>query len=264
MSILRKNNKNIRLGEEKLNNQGCLMKIIEYIDKNNVIIQFQDKYKAEVHTNYQLFSKGIIKNPYYPSVYTVGIIGNKYPVSINCIKTKEYATWSHMLERCFDKKIKDKYPTYQNISCCNEWLYYENFYEWLHSQENFDKWYNGKRWSLDKDIIIKGNKVYSPETCCLVPQNVNSLFTKSSTMRGNFPIGVIRRGNRYIAQCENPIHNKRRHVGSYLTPEDAFYSGYKPHKEDLIKQVAQIEHDKGNITKKCYDAMMNYQVEIED
>lgn len=64
--------------------------------------------------------------------------------------------------------------------------------------------------------------------------------------------------------CENPIHNKRRHVGSYLTPEDAFYSGYKPHKEDLIKQVAQIEHDKGNITKKCYEAMMNYQVEIED
>lgn len=261
---MRKNNKNIRLGEEKLNNQGNLMKIIEYIDKNNVIVQFQDEHKAEVHTNYQLFSKGNVKNPYYPSVYGIGIIGNKYPVSINRIKTKEYATWNRMLERCFNNKFKEKHLTYTNVTCCKEWLLYENFYEWLHKQGNFDKWFNGERWCLDKDIIIKGNKIYSPDTCCLIPQNVNSLFTKSNTIRGNFPIGVIKKGHKYIAQCENPINNKRGYVGSYLTLEDAFYSGYKPRKENLIKQIAAIEYTKNNITKECYEAMMNYKVEITD
>lgn len=259
-----RNNRSIRIGEEKVNNQGNLMRIIEYIDRDNVIVQFQDEHKAEVHTNYQLFLKGNVKNPYYPSVYGVGIIGNKYPVSINRIKTKEYAAWSHMIGRCFDKKTKDKHPTYQNVSCCDEWLNYENFYEWLHSQSNFNKWYNGKQWSLDKDILNKGNKVYSPENCCLISKSVNSLFTKSNTKRGSLPIGVTKKGNGYIAQCENPINNKRGHIGSYLTPEDAFYSGYKSHKEDIIKQVAQIEYNKGNITKECYEAMLNYQVEITD
>ena len=261
---MRKNNKSIRLGEEKLNNQSGLMKIIEYIDKNNIIVQFQDEHKAEVHTNYQLFSKGNVKNPYYPSVYGVGIIGDKYPVSINRIKTKEYATWSHILERCFNNKLKEKHLTYANVTCCDEWLLYENFYEWLHNQPNFVKWYNGFRWAIDKDILNKGNKVYSPKNCCLVPQNVNSLFTKSNTIRGDLPIGVIRKGNKYIAQCENPINNKREHVGCYPTPEDAFYFGYKPHKEDLIKQIAQIEYGKGNITEWCHNAMINYQVEITD
>lgn len=48
------------------------------------------------------------------------------------------------------------------------------------------------------------------------------------------------------------------------TPEQAFYFGYKPYKETIIKQVAQEEYDKGNITEKCYEAMMNYEVEIDD
>ena len=257
------NQKENRLGEERYSNQGCLMKVVEYNQYRDIVVEFQDEYKARVHTNYQCFLFGKVKNPYYPSVYSVGTIGIKHPVSINCKAIKEYKVWSDIIQRCYDEKFKNKRLTYKNATCCEEWLLYENFYEWLHSQENFNKWISGELWAIDKDILVKGNKVYSPEACCLVPSNVNVLFTKNNICRGNLPIGVAKYGERYIALCNNPFTNKQDKLGVYSTPEDAFRV-YKKYKENLIKQVAEIEFNKGNITEQCYNAMMNYEVEITD
>lgn len=256
-------NNNIRLGEEKTNNQGCLMKIIKYNNSMDIIIEFQDRYKAKIKTQYSHFLSGEIKNPYYKSVFGIGMVGNKYPKSINGKITKEYNTWSGMLRRCFDSKCKKEHPTYQNAICCDEWLLFENFYEWLHKQKNFDKWVSLDKSAIDKDILVKGNKIYSPETCCLVPMIINNLFIKSDASRNDLPIGVSKRNNGFLARCNNPITNKRVCLGTYLTIEEAFLS-YKQYKENLIKQVAKEEYDKGNIIKQCYNAMLNYTVEITD
>ena len=143
---------------------------------------------------------------------------------------------------------------------------YENFYEWLHKQENFNEWYNGDGWAVDKDILVKGNKVYSPETCCLVPQNVNVLFVTQKNNRGNLPIGVYyhKNQNKYIAQYNNKyLKNSQTYLGSYDNSLEAFME-YKIYKENLIKTIAQKEYEKGNITQKCYEAMMRYEVEITD
>lgn len=254
-----------RLGEEKLNKQGCLMKIIKYNSATDIIVEFQDEYKAKVHTQYSSFKRNNVKNPYYPTVYGVGITGNKYLTWSNDRHTKEYDAWRNMLARCFDEKIKEKYPTYQDAICCDEWLLYENFYEWLHEQENFDKWHDSESWHLDKDVLIKGNKIYSPETCLLVPYNVNKLFLKNDKDRGGCPIGINkdRKGYGYIARCMNPLTGERDYIGYYINIEEAFMA-YKIYKEKIIKEIAQIEFDKGNITKQCYDAMMKYEVEITD
>ena len=168
-----------------------------------------------------------------------------------------------MLQRCYDNIYRRTRPTYQDVTCCNEWLLYENFYEWLHLQENFGKWLNGEKWELDKDILVKGNKIYSPETCCLVPHNVNCLFLKSDASRGNLPIGVHKNRNAYECSCRDPLTDKDGYIGQSHTIEEAFQI-YKNYKENLIKQIAQIEYDKKNITKECYDAMMRYEVEITD
>ena len=241
------------------------MKIVEYIDNRNIVVEFQDEHKARVKTTYGNFKCGIVRNPYYPTVYGVGISGNKYPIVVNDNPVKEYSIWRSILGRCFDEKIKRKQPTYADVTCCDEWLNYETFYDWLHSQPNFDKWYNGKRWAVDKDILVKGSKIYSPETCCLIPQNVNCLFLKREAERGDYPIGVRYRSDEgFVAVCRNPFTDKSEEVGCYSTPENAFYQGYKPYKEKIIKQVAQIEFNNGNITKECYEAMMNYEVEITD
>ena len=252
-----------RLGDENVNHQGCLMKIVEYNRVDDIVVEFQDEYKGKVHTQYQSFIRGNVKNPYYPMVLGIGMIGNKYPAKINNKATKEYQAWIGMIYRCYDANTKERQPTYKDAICCKEWLLYENFYEWLHAQGNFDKLYNECKWNVDKDILIKGNKIYSPETCCLVPMNVNSLFITKGNYRGDLPIGVKRSYKSFIARCSNPITGEREYLGSYSTPHYAFLS-YKKYKEKLIKQVAEIEYNKGNITENCYKAMMNYKVEITD
>lgn len=253
-----------RLEEKNFNYQGCLMRIVEYNNAHDIIVEFQDEHNTKVKTRYSLFLSGSVKNPYFPSVYGVGIVGKKYPTIINGKDIKEYKSWHSMLQRCFDEKLKNKHPTYKDVSCCEEWLNYENFYEWLHEQENFVKWLNNEdRWSLDKDILIKGNKIYSPNTCCLVPIGVNNLFIKNNVNRGSLPIGVVKHGRGYRVMCCNPFTSELENLGVYLTIEEAFQV-YKEHKENLIKQIAEIEYNKCNITKKCYDAMMNYKVEITD
>lgn len=257
------NKKNERVGEERYNNQGCLMRIVEYIDHNNVIVEFQDKYKTKIRIEYSNFKTGQVKNPYHTEVYGVGMVGVKYSVTIDNTITKEYAAWNNMLKRCFDKSLKDRHYTYKDVCCCEDWLLYEKFYEWLHSQENFEQWSISEKWSLDKDILQKGNKIYSPNNCCLIPQNVNKLFTKRNANRGDLPIGVTRRRDKYISQCDNPFTNKKEYLGMYRTPQSAFQA-YKKRKEDIIKKVAEIEFNKGNITRLCYEAMMNYEVEITD
>lgn len=252
-----------RLGEEKLNNQGSLMKVIEYNKSSDIVVEFQDKYKAKVNTTYGNFKSGSIKNPYYPSICGVGMVGTKYLSRINSIQLKEYVAWTGMLDRCFSENQKSTQPTYKDVTCCDEWLLYENFYEWLHKQENFDKLKNIKRWALDKDILNKRNKVYSPDTCCIVPQNVNCLFLKREAERGNYPIGVHYTEEGFVARCRNPFTDRAEDLGIYSTPEMAFQA-YKAYKEDIIKQVAEVEYRVGNITKECYEAMLNYEVEIDD
>jgi hypothetical protein len=253
-----------RLNEININKQNCTMKIIQYNSKRDRLVEFQDEYKGVVHTNYYNFKVGQVKNPYYPSVCNgMGIVGNKYPICVNKKNIKEYQAWSDMLKRVF----KSKYPTYKDVICCKEWLLYENFYEWIHSQENFDKWYNGSNWALDKDILIKGNKVYSPETCCLVPHEINTLFVKSEKTRGDYPIGVSKRDDRsgYSARIIYGRKDKKEKFSSYQYPtiEEAFCA-YKESKEKYIKEVAKESYEKGDITKQCYDAMINYQIEITD
>lgn len=252
-----------RLGEEKYNKQGCLMKIVEYNDSHNILVEFQDIYKAKVRTRYAHFISGSIRNPYFADVFGMGILGDKYPSWNNGKVTREYATWKRILQRCFDDNYQMVQPTYKESTICEEWLLFDNFYEWLHSQLNFDKWLYGNRWALDKDILVKGNKVYSPDTCCLVPQSVNSLFTKCDTARGETLIGVHKQRGRFLALCHNPFANEQEYLGSYETQEQAFNT-YKQRKEEIIRQVAKEEYNNGNITKECYEAMMNYKVEITD
>lgn len=241
------------------------MEIVEDNGSSDIVVKFKDNYKTKVHTQYCNFKSGSVKNPYYSSVYSVGMVGTKYPRSINCKNIREYDIWNNILERSYSLKYKKRQPSYKEVTCCEEWLNYENFYDWLHSQPNFDKWYNNKRWAIDKDILVKRSKHYSPKTCCLVPQNVNCLFLKREAERGKYPIGVRYRDSYgFLASCHNPFTNKSEKLGSYSTPENAFYFGYKPYKEGVIRQVAQIEFDADNITEECYRAMMNYEVEIDD
>lgn len=255
---------NERVGEETYNYQGLRMVIQEYRGWNDVDVVFDNGY-VKKHVYYSNFKNGTIRNHMIPEVYGVGILGD-VKTKVNGKFTKEYSTWSNMLQRCYDEKKQEEFPRYKGIIICEEWLYYPNFVEWCHNQPNWDKvMENSKEFHIDKDIISKGNKLYSPNTCSFVPAIVNTLFCKSNAARGDYPIGVSleSKRNKFRSRCNDPINNVQIEHGGFLTPEDAFKQ-YKKDKERIIKKIAQDEFDKGNITKECYNAMLKYQVKITD
>jgi hypothetical protein len=122
--------------------------------------------------------------------------------------------------------------------------------------------YGTMGWCVDKDILKKGNKIYSPETCLLLPNELNCLVLSRNSVRGEFPVGVYYQKDRkkYSAQINFGPNNKK-HLGSYCTPEEAFYV-YKTAKEGYIKE--QAEEWKDRIDVRAYKALMNYKIEITD
>ena len=120
---------------------------------------------------------------------------------------------------------------------------------------------------LDKDILIKDNKIYSPKTCIFVPQRINKLFTKRQNDRGLCPIGVTERKNNKYKKFESRCsigNGKRISLGYFYTKEEAF-KAYKEYKEKYIRQIADEYKSKyPNFPQKLYDAMYNYQVWEDD
>lgn len=259
----------IKKPEIKLNrvfstNEGYEIKVISFNSYSDVTVEFQDKWKQVVHTTWGHCKSGNVKNRYHPNKYG-GIVGDIRPSKTVNKMSKEYIAWYNILVRCYEEKIYNKYQSYEQCEICEEWKYYWNFYDWLHSQSNFEKWKNGTSWAVDKDIIIKNNKIYSPQTCCLVPKEVNNLLLKSEQTRGDLPIGVTYRKSdgMYEAQCSDPFLNKYITIGIYNTPQQAF-KYYKQYKENILQRMANQQYQLKNINKQCYDALMNYVVEITD
>ena len=150
---------------------------------------------------------------------------------------KYYAAWRDMLTRCYSKKYLESYPSYIGTSVCSEWLYAAAFKKWMEQQDWRDK-------SLDKDIIIPGNKLYSPDTCAFVLPTTNSFVTARDACRGDYPIGVylFKPTGKYHARCKNPFTGKLEHLGYFSTPEDA-HEAWRERKHELAQLVAATESD---------------------
>lgn len=246
-----------RLGEISSNKFGTPMKIIDYKNSANVTIEFQDKFKYKITTTYNNFKRKVIKNPYDKTVCGVGYIGEgDYLTKRNHKPTVQYTDWSHIIIRCYKEKERDLHPAYENCKVCDEWLNFQTFAKWY--DQNFYDVGHG-RMHIDKDILHKGNKVYSPENCIFVPQEINLLFVNRRNYRGEYPIGVSKQGSKFNAICG--YNNTVKQLGTYDTPEEAFLA-FKTFKEKHIKDVA--DKYKNKIPKKLYDALYAYQFKITD
>ena len=232
-------------------------KIVKYNGATDVEIQF---LKTGFETTVRLgdIKSGKVKDRYLPSVCGVGIVGDKYSVRVSGVLTKEYELWKGMLKRCYSDGFKNKRPTYEGCEVSDKFLYYEYFYEWCHSQIGFDN----EGWHLDKDLLIKGGKVYSESTCVFLPPEINSLLIKCTASRGKHLIGVSwnKTANAFVARVSR---NKgcSEHLGLFNTEIEAF-NAYKTAKEAFVKEQANKWKDR--IDDRAYEALMNYTVEITD
>ena len=232
-------------------------KILKYNDAYNVEIQF-------INTGFETvvelgnIRNGGVKDSYSPSVYGVGILGTKYPSKINGVITKEYVLWKNMLKRCYSDKYQNKYPTYIDCEASDKFKSYEYFYEWCHKQVGFDN----QGWHLDKDLLTKGNKVYSEDSCIFIPQEINSLLINNTASRGEHLIGVNwSKTHKAFRARVNKNKGASEHLGSFNTELEAF-NAYKIAKESFVKE--QAGKWKCEIDDRAYKALINYKVDIDD
>ena len=150
-------------------------------------------------------------------------------------KCPYYFKWHDMLRRCYSKTSLTTRPNYAKCSVCKEWLLFSNFKAWMETQ-------NWEGNQLDKDLLIKSNKVYSPQACCFVTTEVNNFILEQASKRGEFKIGVHRHtvNQTFITQIN--VENKRTYLGSFNTEEEA-HEAWLTEKLKLAKILANKQTD---------------------
>ncbi|QOW46470.1 AP2 domain-containing protein [Acinetobacter piscicola] len=237
----------------KTNNYGSLI-VTKYINGSKVHIKFIDTGYETVADMGQI-KKGNVKDRLVATVWGVGVLGDE-PACVNGKTPKEYMLWGSMLQRCYDDKYHSKHPTYKDCYVSEKFKYYPYFKDWCSEQIGF----NQTGWDLDKDILVRGNKSYSEDTCVFVPQEINKLLNRQDKNQDKYPLGVYydSRENNF----QSKIHNGKKPVrlGRFSTAEEAFQA-YKQAKEAQIKAVANKWKDQ--IDTRAYEALMAYQVESQ-
>lgn len=231
------------------NNYGDFV-VNKYVGKGRYEITFLQTGYTTTTKNSNL-KGGSVKDRMLPTVCGVGILGDM-PMSFNGIMFKDYVKWEAMLVRCYGGVDGKSLPSYEGCVVSDNFKYYPYFKEWFHLQKGHDQ----KGWHLDKDILVKGNKVYSEDTCCFVPLEINMLLTKGTSKKDTHRRGVFYhpKEHTYLAMC--CINGKQKYLGSYPTEEEAFLV-YKEAKENQIKEVAKKYE--GVLDVKVFNTLMCYE-----
>lgn len=159
-----------------------------------------------------------------------------------------YNQWKNMMMRCYSPSYQKKKPSYIGCTVCEEWLKYSVFFEWynIHYREGFQ---------LDKDLLVSGNKVYSPDTCAYVPKRINLLFATHKASRSG-SIGVFPSPNgRYFVMCSTERNGN--HHGTYDTVSEA-ESVYKRVKEGEVR--FQATQHKDELDRVIFNYLMTWEV----
>ncbi len=245
------------IGNEFENSLGEVAKIVSVEGPRKILIEWETDRRNQNYTTMTQLRKGHFKNPYTPSVWNVGYIGvgEFSPKNSN----EAYLAWQGVMQRCFDEKLHIKYPSYSNKTISPKWHCFQDFVPWF-KEETVNKPDGSDSWAVDKDIL-RSNE-YGPDTCFVVPKEINLLILNNKANRGDLPIGVNLRKEtgKYRARSQNGTGTPKA-LGDWDTVEEAFLA-YKMFKEAYIKQVA--DKYRGVISERAYNALVNYEVKLED
>lgn len=186
----------------------------------------------------------------------------KTPTYVGGKQTRIYALWSNMHMRASGKNTRQQqHQSYLNCTIAPEWYDYDEFHNWVeehpfHATKEYGKFYN-----LDKDLLCKGNKVYSSDMCEFIPFTINVFLTYRKSTKSELPVGVYKNFNKYEASISNPFQKKSEYLGLYQSPEEAFHV-YKLRKEEFARMLG--EKYRGYVTEPVYETLLNYKIDITD
>ena len=184
----------------------------------------------------KVFGVGVNDSSFQTSFYNGGL-----PV-----KHRAYSSWSNLLQSCYSPKFLEKHPALSGYSVCDEWLYFSNFFKWWK-----DNYVEG--WEIDKDMLVTGNKIYSPETCVYIPESLNKFINLKSGLSSKYPIGAHASGKKFQAEIRNELGVRTR-IGRFDTAEEAHSAWLER------KLLMAIEHKPlcDSIHPGLYDGMVSY------
>lgn len=252
-----------RIGQIGISTEGDKMQIIEYYGYDNIKVKFLDGNDCVVHTQYVNFLKGTVKNYNKVKYGKHGYLGQSNDKRLRDLDKKDYkeifSIWAAMHERAGN--YDGIHPSYEDVTISEEWWCFQNFLLWYLEH----KYETGKDFlCLDKDLLIPGNRVYGPDTCCLIPNSINEIFRNYENYKhDDLPVGVSRRSDaksiRYrgrtksVDEYGNIIYTNK----TFDNILDAFIF-YKKHKEKYIKFLA--EKYKKVLDKRVYYNLIEYEI----
>lgn len=234
-----------------VSNSGSMYRVVEINNSLDVLIEFIDTHRYRYSVRAARALSGSVHNPYQPLKYGIGYMGvGPYVSYVSGKNTIAYDVWNDMLKRCYSKLNQQTNPTYSGCTVHPHWHNFQNFAAWYCSHPDYNKGYQ-----LDKDLLVKGNTVYSPDTCCLLPRHLNILL--QITDRGSdLHMGVrLTYNNKYIVQVNG--RKEGRCVGTYSTIEEATLA-YKLAKEKHIRDVTNAIG--ADLYFETYNALMSYEL----
>ena len=242
-----------KTGEERVMNNGEIAKIIKYKKWDDIDVLFIETGYISYGQQYSNFKRGTLKDPYLKIIKGVACVGETSTIDENGKVLKSREVWGDMIKRCYDENSLKKRPSYIGVTVCDEWLCYANFKEWY--DENIYE-IKDERIHLDKDILIKGNKVYSPETCIFAPQRINTLFRELNN--NEFPTLEERSNGTFAIRIR--MNGKSKRISGFKTKEKA-EECYLKERRQIIKEIAEEYKDK--IPNKLYNRLIEISNEEE-
>lgn len=182
----------------------------------------------------------------YKTWETLGFINGKRKTRVTWI-CPFYSRWKHMITRCYSERQQKVQPTYLGCSVCEEWLTFSKFKSWMETQD-----WEGKE--LNKDLLVKGNRIYSVQTCIFVSKIVNRFLNGNGSQRGKYQLGVSLEGytGKFKAQCRNPLTNKKEYLGLFESEIKA-YEAWLARKQELATLLAGQQ-----MGERVAQALINY------
>lgn len=238
----------ISVGDTFTSNQGYKIEVLEYRGCYEILVKLNGPEITYPTVGSGALRAGKVSSPYHPTVHNKGykgegkFVGTKYK--------KVFSTWSNIISR-----VGSSDPKYRAWSDCmldQNWLNFQNFAEWYTNQPYWEE-------NLQVDKDLSKSKIYSPDTCVLLPPYINKSLNLKKFNRDGLPIGVSIKRKKFAASLS--YFGKKKHLGVYSTVEEAFIV-YKNAKESYLKELAEKYNDL--LSEKAYNLLVNYTVEVTD
>lgn len=225
----------IKVGEKFLLNTGEVVEVIKYVGAvKGVTVRFEEG-NTVVCSSKELRA-GYVKNPLRNSVLGKACIGE----GAYDARSLEYRHWMHMLQRVYLPELHIKHPNYSDAAICTDWHNFQNFAQWCQIADGFSKTCeDGRVFCLDRDLLYPNNKLYSPETCCFIPNCINvGLEGRKRSKTSGLPTGVFwhKATNGYIVSVSSG--SNQQHIGCFRDLTQAKFE-YNKAKTDILVELAQ-------------------------